>query len=69
MKYYMVPEKDLENLEKARLSLIELTENDIIFLEVRQHMWQLTFRKYPVVYFSKLINKLSKRNIWSKRHD
>lgn len=71
MKYYMIPEKDIKELEKARKSLCNLGSDNIFFLTqtefIRQPMYELTHRRYPIVPFPKLIKKLTELKLWKRR--
>jgi hypothetical protein len=76
MKYYMIPEKDIKRLEKARISLNEIatkSEKQEIpvnlgrFMHVTPAMYEITHRRYSKIPFPRLIQKLTSWGLWGKK--
>lgn len=73
MKYVLVPQEDIDRIERARIKLHEITEKmhgtkqDIYFQnwyvcipDISEPMWHLTHRKYKESLLSKILNWLTK---------
>jgi hypothetical protein len=70
MKYYIVPEQDIKNLERARQKLWDRFGNDftVPVNEFTGPMYEIVFRRYPRAYFVWLINVFISLGLWGKRY-
>jgi len=73
MKYYIIPETDIKDLERARKQMYNLIEYHNIHLAttipMTQAMYKITHRRYPVAPFPKLYKFLTKHKLWGIRYD